>query len=129
MLSYSKSVKWLNLLYIELTALGSILHSFYNEIENIFKAIGKNIDDKLPTGQHWHSELIKQMTQDTYNRTPVISEGLKVKLVEYLAFRHFYRNSYSFFLKWNELKKLVEPAFSVWAECKTELKTFMDSQI
>lgn len=114
---------------IELTALGSILHSFYNGIENIFKTIGKNIDGKLPAGQHRHSELIKQMTQDTYNRTPVISEGLKVKLVEYLAFRHFYRNSYSFFLKWNELRKLVEPAISVWSECKTELKTFMDSQV
>ena len=29
---------------IELTAIGSILHSFYNGIENIFKTIGKNID-------------------------------------------------------------------------------------
>lgn len=68
------------------------------------------------------------MARSAYNRAPVISEGLKEKLVEYLAFRHFYRNSYSFFLKWNELK-LVDPVLAVWIECKTELKAFVDSQI
>jgi hypothetical protein len=114
---------------IELTALGSVLHSFYNGIENLFKTIGKNIDGNLPAGYHWHSELLKQMAEDTSNRAPVISQGLKEKLVEYLAFRHFYRNSYSFFLKWNELKKLVDPVTFVWSECKIELKSFIESQI
>lgn len=113
---------------IELTAIGSVLHSFYNGVENIFKTIGKNIDGKLPSGNHWHSQLIKQMTQVTYKRDSVISEGLKEKLVEYLAFRHFYRNSYSFFLKWNELKKLTDPVITVWSECKIELKSFISSQ-
>lgn len=114
---------------IELTAIGSVLHSFYNGIENIFKTIGKNIDGKLPVGHHWHSELLQQMSKDTNNHYSVISEGLKGRLSEYLAFRHFYRNSYSFFLKWNELKKLADPVISVWSESKAELKTFMDSQI
>ena len=113
---------------VELTALGSVLHSFYNGIENVFKTIGKNIDGKLPAGNHWHSELIRQMTEATHNRSPVISQSLKEKLVDYLAFRHFYRNSYSFFLKWNELKKLVEPLTSIWLECKSEFKTFLASQ-
>ncbi|WP_459930611.1 ribonuclease toxin HepT-like protein [Desulfosporosinus burensis] len=52
--------------------LGSILHSFYNGIENIFKIIGKNIDGKFPSGNHWHSELIKQMAHATNDRYPVI---------------------------------------------------------
>ncbi|WP_068963387.1 hypothetical protein [Desulfosporosinus sp. BG] len=42
---------------IELTAIGSILHSFYNGIENIFKTIGKNIDGKIPSGNHWHKQI------------------------------------------------------------------------
>jgi len=114
---------------IELTAIGSVLHSFYNGIENIFKTIGKNIDSKIPSGNHWHSQLIKQMTESTYKRDPIISEDLKEKLANYLAFRHFYRNSYSFWLKWNELKKLTDPVMTVWLEFKIEMKTFMDSQI
>ncbi len=113
---------------IELTAIGSILHSFYNGIENIFKTIGKNIDGEIPSGNHWHSQLIKQMTESTNKRDPIISEGLKEKLADYLAFRHFYRNSYSFWLKWNELKKLTDPVIIVWSEFKIELKTFMDNQ-
>jgi len=113
---------------IELTAIGSILHSFYNGIENIFKTIEKNIDGEIPCGNHWHSQLIKQMTESTYKRDPIISEGLKEKLADYLAFRHFYRNSYSFWLKWNELKKLTDPVIIVWSEFKIELKTFMDNQ-
>lgn len=114
---------------IELTALGSVLHSYYNGIENIFKTIGKYIDGNLPNGNHWHAQLIRQMTQVTYKRDPVISEDLKEKLAEYLAFRHFYRNSYSFFLKWNELKKLTDPVIILWSQCKIELKIFMDNQI
>lgn len=114
---------------IELTAIGSILHSFYNGIENIFKTIGKNIDGEIPSGNHWHSQLMKQMTESTYKRDPIISEGLKEKLADYLAFRHFYRNSYSFYLKWNELKKLTDPVIIVWSEFKIELKTFMDNRI
>jgi len=38
---------------VELTAIGSILHSFYNGVENIFKTIGKNIDGEIPSGNHW----------------------------------------------------------------------------
>jgi len=68
------------------------------------------------------------MARPAVSRSAIISEGLKDKLVDYLAFRHFYRNSYSFFLKWNELKKLVDPVIAVWSEFKAELQTFMDSQ-
>jgi len=114
---------------IELTAIGSILHSFYNGIENIFKTIGKNIDGEIPSGNHWHSQLIKQMTEATSKRDPIISEVLKGKLVDYLAFRHFFRNSYSFFLKWNELKKLTDPVITVWLEFKIEISTFVKGQI
>jgi len=31
----------------------------------IFKTIGKNIDGEIPSGNHWHSQLIKQMTEST----------------------------------------------------------------
>ena len=114
---------------IELTAIGLILHSFYNGIENIFKTIGKNIDGKITSSNHWLSQLIKQMTVSTYERDPIISEGLKEKLADYLAFGHFFRNSYSFWLKWNELKKLTDPVMTVWLEFKIGLKTFMDNLI
>jgi hypothetical protein len=35
---------------IEVTALASVLHSFYNGLENIFLSIAKGIDNDVPTG-------------------------------------------------------------------------------
>ena len=39
---------------IELSALATVLHSFYGGIENIFTTIGKNVDSRVPTGTKWH---------------------------------------------------------------------------
>lgn len=112
---------------VELTALASVLHSFYNGIERIFIVISKKIDKKVPEGKQWHREILMQMAKSMQERDIAISDDLKEKLVPYLAFRHFYRYSYSFFLKWYELEKLVDPIFEVWEEFKTELNIFMDS--
>lgn len=84
---------------IEIAALASVLHSFYNGLENVFLSIAKGIDQKVPTGSQWHRDLLLQMTQRTVNRGPVISTELAQKLADYLGFRHFYRHTYSFFLE------------------------------
>ena len=44
--------------FIELSALATMLHSFYTGVENIFKRIAIEIDNSLPTGAFWHSELL-----------------------------------------------------------------------
>ncbi|AZR74514.1 hypothetical protein BBF96_14640 [Anoxybacter fermentans] len=111
---------------IELTALASVLHSFYNGIENIFLQIAKKIDCFVPQGKQWHRDLLLQMTKELEGRQRVISDELKLKLVEYLGFRHFYRHSYSFFLRWDELEKLVYPLTEVWIQLKSELNIFLD---
>ncbi|ACB84622.1 hypothetical protein [Natranaerobius thermophilus] len=74
-----------------MTALASVLHSFYNGIENLFVAVAKNIDKYVPKSSNWHKELLKQMLKENEVRGPLISEDLRNKLIEYLAFRHFYR--------------------------------------
>ncbi len=83
---------------VETTAIASVLHSFYNGIENIFLSIAKRLDQYLPTGAQWHRELLVHISQATANREEVLTEELAQKLASYLAFRHFYRHSYSFFL-------------------------------
>ncbi|MDD2401928.1 MAG: hypothetical protein PHI90_10425 [Clostridia bacterium] len=110
---------------IELTALASVLHSIYNGIEKIFVLIAKKVDKDLPEGKQWHKEILIKMTQAGLNRDAVISENLKEKLLPYLAFRHFYRHSYSYVLTWTELEKLVVAVFDVWEETKEELNAFM----
>jgi len=35
---------------VEMTAIASVLHSFYNGLENIFLSIAKGLDQEVPTG-------------------------------------------------------------------------------
>lgn len=111
----------------DMTILGSVLHSFYNGLENIFELVAKNIDNNIPTGNKSHKELLQQMVNVTDARNNVISEELYVKLREYATFRHFFRHAYSFQLDWAKLEPLVENLFDVWQEAKECLKLFIDS--
>ena len=67
------------------------------------------------------------MVSKTDKRSAVISNDLKDKLVEYMGFRHFFRHSYSFYLDWDEIKKLVLPLEDVWSQTKEEIEVFVDS--
>ncbi len=112
---------------VEVAAIASVLHSFYNGLENIFTSIAKGLDQQVPSGPQWHRDLLVQMSQQTSHRRGVISAELAKRLADYLAFRHFYRHSYSFFLEWEELKGLVTPLRQVWAQVKGELSEFLKS--
>jgi len=112
---------------VELTALASVLHSFYNGIENIFSLIAKGIDNNNPSGSKWHKELLIQMAESNDRRDAVILETLKEEIKSYLGFRHFYRHAYSFYLDWGEMKELVNSLFSVWKQIKRELNDFVDN--
>ncbi len=112
---------------VEITAIASVLHSFYSGIENIFLSIAKGLDENVPEGSQWHRDLLLRMTQRTPKRIPVISDEMAQKLSEYLGFRHFYRHSYSFFIQWDEVEKLVIPLRNIWTQLKKELSLFIDS--
>lgn len=112
---------------VEVTAIASVLHSFYNGLENIFGIIAKRVDNNFIQGEQWHKRLLSEMANKSEKRNPVISKDLKDKLVEYMGFRHFYRHSYSFLIEWDELKKLVLPLKDIWNKAKKEIEVFMSS--
>lgn len=109
----------------DMTVLGSVLHSFYNGLENIFEIIAKNIDESVPTGNKSHQELLHQMASENSERKEVLKEDLYIKLREYATFRHFYRHTYSFQLNWDKMKPLVENVFPIWKEVKESLNSFI----
>ena len=47
------------------------------------------------------------------------------ELTENLGFHHFYRHSYSFYIDWDGLSKLVRPLPETWRRVKAELEEFM----
>lgn len=106
----------------DITILGSVLHSFYNGIENIFEIIAKNIDGNVPAGNKSHQELLHQMASENEKRNEIINENLYYKLREYATFRHFYTHAYSFQLNWEKMKPLVDDIHTIWKEVKTSLE-------
>ena len=110
---------------IELAALATVLHSFYNGIEGIFIYIAKRIDRTVPNDFSWHHTLLLQATEETDKRIPVISMQTADLLAPYLKFRHFFRHSYAFLLDWPRMKPLVDDLYSVWAAVKNELESFI----
>ncbi|MBK7920657.1 MAG: hypothetical protein IPJ94_31290 [Chloroflexi bacterium] len=82
---------------VQVTALASVLHSFYNGVESIFIIIAKEIDGAVPTGDRWHRDLLEQMGMANEFREAVLPLPIQLQLQNYLAFRHYYRHAYSFF--------------------------------
>lgn len=106
---------------VEVTALASVLHSFYNGVENIFLLIAKKIDKNVPTGLKWHNELLKQMTLKNDNREEIIDDEMFEILKDYLLFRHFIRHSYKWRLNWDEFKNIALNAEKNWNKIKDQM--------
>ncbi|NWF94488.1 MAG: hypothetical protein HXY46_16455 [Syntrophaceae bacterium] len=107
-----------------LRAGGSILHDFYTGIEKIFEDIAKEIDQRVPMGEEWYSELLHQMTLDIPGlRPPVITTQTERKLREYLGFRHLFRKRYGFELDWERMKRLLIRIPEVLSPLEKEIET------
>ena len=105
--------------FFDLNAAGSILHSFYNGLESIFKLIHKATDNTPLTSTMWHSELFHSMFKETEKRKSVLSPDLEESLKEYLGFRHVFRHSYGYELDWERLNPLFSGMLEIWQKIKT----------
>lgn len=111
---------------IELSALASFLHSFYNGIEIIFKRIAVEIDGTLPAGDRWHADLLSLMEQPTSKRQAAVPHDLCVELTKYMGFRHAFRNAYTFELKWRKMAELVLGCEKLLNDLEAELEAFFN---
>jgi hypothetical protein len=111
---------------IELSALATFLHSFYSGIENSLKRISIEIDGQLPTGDAWHRKLLLSMSSNTSVRPAVLSDALYESVSEYLAFRHFFRQAYSFNFDWSKMSHLVLKAELTMSQFENEIDNFFE---
>jgi uncharacterized protein YutE (UPF0331/DUF86 family) len=94
---------------IELSAMAAFLHNFYSGVENIMRRIASALDDNIPSGTSWHTDLLNRMGIEIGGiRKNVFSEDTINELAEYLSFRHMFIHSYGFELKWSKRHQLVE---------------------
>jgi hypothetical protein len=114
---------------IELSALAALLHSFYTGIENLLSRVAIELDGGVTHGDAWHRRLLQQMAVGNEVRPPFISPEVMEQLQPYLQFRHFFRHSYSFQLRWDKLAPLVlqyEETFSAFREALATFSASME---
>jgi hypothetical protein len=107
--------------------IGSVLHDFYVAIENIFEIIARDIDERLPSGDSWHQELLRQMVLNVPQvRPPLLQRDTAVLLDEFRAFRHVFRNVYGFNLSSTRIGDLLKKFPDVVRIFQNEAIVFMD---
>jgi hypothetical protein len=111
---------------VELSALASMLHSFYNGVENIFKRVATELDGGVPSSKFWHRQLLDSMKLPGRSRPAVLSDELADRLDEYLQFRHLFRHAYTFDLRWESMKALTLGCQQTLARLETELDRFLE---
>ncbi len=65
------------------------------------------------------------MAAPTQARGAVLTRATARRLEEFLGFRHFFRHSYSFFLRWERMEPLVEAIRELWQEIQIEVERFL----
>lgn len=110
---------------IELSALAAALHAFYTGVENIFKRVAVELDSQPPQGNAWHRDLLLRMKAPGPDRPALLSAELHDALLDYLRFRHVFRNAYSFDLDWQKLSPLVRQLEETFRQLEAALDEFI----
>lgn len=63
----------------------------------MFLSIAERVDNSIPVGSRWHTDLLNQMTFDLPSiRPPALSRATRNVLHEYRSFRRLVRNVYTY---------------------------------
>ena len=111
--------------FIEASAAGSFLQSFYNGIEGIILLIFKNIGEKIPNGLHWHKKLLEETFVTSEKKTFLFKNEYKEKLYEYLSFRHYFRHSYGYEIDSKRIIPLINGVEDMWIQLKNDINKFI----
>ena len=110
---------------VQMAALASVLHSFYTGVEGILVTVAKRVDERVPTGSRWHPDLLDQSVASNGRRPAILTQEVRAGLDRYLAFRHFFRQAYSFQLRWDEMRDLVLDIRQTWTATKGDIESWL----
>ena len=109
-----------------LRAIGSVLHDFYVAAENLFQAVARDLDEKVPQGPTWHLALLRQMTLAIPGVRPaVLRKETAEQLDKYRAFQHVFRNVYGFNLNAERLRDLLAELARTVAALRRDVENFI----
>lgn len=117
---FPSSDKFNKLSGLELAGVATLLHNFYNGIENVIKQIALDKGLAIPHGQSWHRDLL-----DLALKQKFITATLGKFLKQYLAFRHFFSHGYALHLDPARMLPLAKSADKVFKDFKKGVQKFL----
>lgn len=109
---------------LELAGLATLVHNFYNGLENILKQVVVASGRELPEGASWHQDLLAAAESSN-----LISESTAGELRRYLAFRHFFSHCYSFDLDRERIVPLVEGIQKAISSFRSDIGRAIDERL
>ena len=106
--------------FLELAGVATLLHNFYNGVENILKQCLLSQNISIPSGASWHKDLLTHSVENN-----ILSSETIFLLGEYLAFRHFFIHAYALDLYADKMERLVGNIDSVFSIFRTEVGAFL----
>ncbi len=107
--------------FLQLAGVATILHNFYNGVENILKLILIEENIPLPVGSSWHKDLLKLAEEKG-----IITKITREQVGEYLSFRHYFSHAYALDLYAERLEPLVENLKEVYSRFRKDISNFLD---
>ena len=76
-------------------------------------------------GDAWHRDLLRGMAEPGSARPALLPAPLHETMLDYLRFRHVFRNAYSFDLQWEKMSALVLNVEATLLELERALDEFL----
>lgn len=113
---------------IELSGIGGHLHIFYMGIERVFERIAVSLNGGLPSGESWHTLLLREMERGIPEIRPAVIDDheLALRLLEYLRFLHLFRHTYGYELQWGKCRPLAENIPDTLTMFKEQISRFFE---
>lgn len=100
------------------------LHGWYTALETGLERIARSLDQTVPTGNAWHTELVAQMQLDVKGLRPAVLP-MAAELHELRKFRHFFRNAYVLELDPGKLQQRAADLLRIEATMSASLDKFL----
>jgi len=101
------------------------LHSYYTILESLIERIVMALEGRLPPGPATHTELLRCAVRPLPGVRPAILDGSATDALDELRrFRHFFRHAYALDLRFDKLRRALDPFRTLHGTVSGDLARF-----